>query len=109
MRCLARAPKFKELINQGKVVLNGPVSEVRSGFRNNSVVLECEGSLEGLTGIQERRPQGIHTELLLDEHTSPQDILSQLLDQGIIVHRFEVSTPSLHDIFLKVVKGSQNQ
>jgi ABC-type uncharacterized transport system ATPase subunit len=34
----------------------------------------------------------------------PQNILSQLVGNNIQVDRFEVSTPSLNEIFLQVVK-----
>ncbi|MDY6912215.1 MAG: ATP-binding cassette domain-containing protein, partial [Chloroflexota bacterium] len=93
------------MINQGKVVLYGKLADVQSQFRNNSIFLECEGSLEGVAGIVGEKTHGRFVELFLDGKTSPQEILSQLLTQGITVDRFEVSTPSLNEIFIQVVKG----
>jgi ABC-2 type transport system ATP-binding protein len=43
-------------------------------------------------------------ELFLDGDTPPQNILSQLVARNLRVDRFEVSTPSLNEIFIQVVK-----
>jgi ABC-2 type transport system ATP-binding protein len=40
----------------------------------------------------------------LDGRVSPQEILSALINKGVKVDRFEVSTPSLNEIFIQVVK-----
>ncbi len=92
------------MINKGKSVLYGELSEIRSRFRNNSIFLECDGSLEGLVGVTGKRNHGKFVELFLDGKISSQEILSQLLARGITVDRFEVSTPSLNEIFIQVVK-----
>jgi len=92
------------MINRGKAVLYGELSEIRSRFRNNSIFLEYTGSLDGLAGLTGRKNHGKYIELFLDGHTSPQEILHRLLERGITVHRFEVSTPSLNEIFIQVVK-----
>ncbi|MFC1900333.1 DUF4162 domain-containing protein [Chloroflexota bacterium] len=41
--------------------------------------------------------------MLLENDTSPQEILEQLVKKGIKINRFEVATPPLNDIFLQVV------
>lgn len=94
------------MINKGKAVLYGKLSEVRARFRNNSVFLECEGPLGELNGVTGQKSHGQFVELFLDGDHSPQDILSQLLMQGTKVNRFEVSTPSLNEIFVQVAKAS---
>ncbi|MCL0102589.1 DUF4162 domain-containing protein [Dehalococcoidia bacterium] len=47
---------------------------------------------------------GKFVELFLDGKTSSQEVLAQLLARDITVDRFEVSTPSLNEIFIQVVK-----
>jgi ABC-2 type transport system ATP-binding protein len=44
-------------------------------------------------------------ELFLDGDTSPQQVLNQLIAQDVRVDRFEVSTPSLNEIFIQAVKS----
>jgi ABC-2 type transport system ATP-binding protein len=40
---------------------------------------------------------------VLDATTTPQQLLERLIKKGIVVNRFELSTPSLNEIFIKVV------
>ena len=92
------------MIDQGRDVLYGELSEIKSRFRNNSIFLETEGDPGELTGVTGKRDYGNYTELLLYGETTPQQVLEQLISQGIKVNRFEVSTPSLNEIFIQVVE-----
>lgn len=95
------------MINKGEAMLYGNLSEIRSRFRNHSIFLQYEGSLDGLAGVVGEKSNGEYVELFLDGETSPQEVLSQLLAKGVRVNRFEVSAPSLNDIFIQVVKEEQ--
>ncbi|MFC1953691.1 ABC transporter ATP-binding protein [Chloroflexota bacterium] len=95
------------MINKGSSVLYGELAEIKDRYRNNSVVLEYKGKLGEIEGVQNRQDHDGYIELFLDESTMPQQILTQLVSQGVIVNRFEVSTPPLHDIFLQVVGEGQ--
>jgi len=89
------------MINKGKNVLYGQLREIKTRFRNNSILLEHEGELPKLTGIVRHNAYRDHTELFLDSGYSAQDILSQLVEKNVKVNRFEISTPSLNDIFIQ--------
>ncbi len=88
------------MINRGKNVLYGKIGDIKARFRNNSIILQYEGELPELKGISRYTVYRDHTELFLDSGTSSQDILSQLVEKRIKVNRFEISTPSLNDIFI---------
>ena len=92
------------MIDKGLVVLYGNLAEIKWRFRNNSVFVDCDGDIGELDGISGRKEHGKYVELFLDGDTPPQKILSQLVERNIHVNRFEVSTPSLNEIFLQVVK-----
>lgn len=92
------------MINEGRGVLYGELAEIKSRYRNNSIFLKCDRLPDKLPGIIGIKDEGKDMELLLDGHTAPQQVLSTLLNQGVIVDRFEVSTPSLNEIFIQVVK-----
>jgi len=92
------------MIDKGGVVLYGNLAEIKWRFRNNSVFVECEGAIGDLAGVSGRKEHGKYVELFLDGDTPPQKILSQLVEKNIHIDRFEVSTPSLNEIFLQVVK-----
>ena len=95
------------MINKGRTVLYGELAEIKSRYRNNSVFLEFDGVLGDIGGVAGKKEHGEYVELFLDGETPPQKILQHLISQGIKVNRFEVSTPSLNEIFLQVVEKGQ--
>jgi len=92
------------MINKGQNVLYGELAEIKSRYRNNSIFLEFEGELPHLEGVIGKRDYRDHVELFFDRETLPHQILAQLMKQEIEISRFEVSTPSLNDIFLQLVE-----
>ncbi len=91
------------MIDHGRSVLYGNLAEIKSKHRSKSVLLEIEGKLEEMPGVTERRTHKGYVKLVLDESTTPQQILERLVSRGIIINRFEIATPPLNEIFLKVV------
>ncbi len=91
------------MINKGDTVLYGNLKETREKFRKNSVRVDVEGDLGGLPGIVETKPGKDYDELLLAAGTTPQAVLDAIRERGITVNRFEVTTPSLNNIFLNIV------
>jgi len=53
-------------------------------------------------GVTEKRAHKGYVELVLDANTTPKQVLERLVSTGIIINRFEVATPSMNEIFLKV-------
>lgn len=91
------------MINKGQGVLYGGLNEIKSRYRRNSIFLEYEGELGPLPGVTVKPAQHGRTELTLDEGLKPGEVLEILVNQGIDIHSYEVSTPPLNDIFLRVV------
>jgi ABC-2 type transport system ATP-binding protein len=91
------------MINNGQAVLYGNLSEIKSRYRGNSVLLDYEGELGEIPGVTGKRSHKGYTELFLDGRTTPQQVLTHLVSRGLAVNRFEVATPSLNEIFLKEV------
>jgi len=95
------------MINKVCTVLYGELADIKSRYRNNSVFLEFDGVLGEIDGVVGRKEHGEYVELFLGGETLPQKILEQLTSRGVRVNRFEVSTPSLNEIFLQVVEKGQ--
>jgi ABC-2 type transport system ATP-binding protein len=89
------------MINHGRTVLYGNLSEIKARYRGNSVLLNFKGELGDVPGVTDKRPRKGYTELILDGQTTPQQVLAYLMGRGIEINRFEVATPSLNEIFLK--------
>ena len=91
------------MINHGRSVLYGNLAEIKSRYRSNSVLLEFEGELGEVPGVTGKRTHKGYVELVLDGKTTPQQLLERLVSTGMVINRFEVATPPLNEIFLRVV------
>ena len=93
------------MIDHGEEVLYGDLREIKSRFKKHSVQVSVAGEIGDLSGVTEKRTTRDGCELLLAEETSPQDVLDQLRGQSLEIQRFEITTPSLHSIFIDMVGG----
>jgi ABC-2 type transport system ATP-binding protein len=98
------------MINKGSEVLYGKLDEIKHTYRENSVFITYEGNVGSLKGVTESREKDGYTEFFLDNKTTPQDILQQLIDKKVTVTRFEIGTPSLNEIFIRIagINGAAN-
>jgi len=92
------------LIDKGRAVVSGPVSEVKASYGRNSVQVEFDGdasfvrSLPYVTKITEY-PRWMEVELDGDKSSTA---LFSALAGRLEVRRFEVLAPSLHKIFISL-------
>jgi len=93
------------MINKGRSVLYGNLSEIKARYRTNSVFISADGDLGQVDGVLTTKDHGTHQELLLDGKTSPQKVLASLVNRNVTVNRFEVATPPLSEIFIQVARG----
>lgn len=95
------------LINKGKVVIDGPLSAVKSRFGKNAIHLEFEGEpdfLKTLDGIDNLLLYENYAEFQVTDHQKS-EILFQLIMQKLKIKKYELVEPSLHSIFLQLVGG----
>jgi ABC-2 type transport system ATP-binding protein len=97
------------LINQGKSVLYGNLSDIKKSFAGNDLHIKTHSALParmaGVKSIQNENNQGDYKVHLENDVTS-QDFLKYLLEQQIAVDLFEISTPSLDEIFIQIVTAA---
>jgi ABC-2 type transport system ATP-binding protein len=94
------------LINKGAKVLDGRLFAIKSKFGKNTVVIEFDGDnnkLEGLPGVEKIYDFNKYVELKLKQGTEPQSVLEALVSK-VKLNRFEYMEPSLHDIFVEMVR-----
>ncbi len=98
------------LINRGRKVLEGTVPELKALYRRNRLLIAFQGRddfLENTTLVRHSENHGNHVEVELQPGADPGDLLRQALSAAQ-VQRFEVSEPSLRDIFLTAVGGEDS-
>jgi ABC-2 type transport system ATP-binding protein len=96
------------LINKGKQVLYGRLSEIKKGFGRRNVIIEYDGEdtfLKNSREIREYDNYGNMAEIKLNRDGDPQKLLREAV-KSVQVHRFEQKDPSLNDIFIASVKDA---
>ena len=98
------------LINRGRKVLEGTVPELKALYTKNRLHIAFEGNDDFLNDtklVRQAEHRANHVEVELQVGADPGDLLRRAL-AGARIHRFEVSEPSLRDIFLMAVGGEDS-
>src|SRR5205807_4141569 len=95
------------MINRSHNVLDGKLREIRRSFSRNAVALQFEGD-DGLLNdpelVASMRRVGEDLEVLLVPGGNPQTLLKRLVESGVVISKFELVEPTLHDIFIEKVR-----
>lgn len=91
------------MINRGMTVLNGPLQDIKRQYADNSVYLESPHPFAMPPSAVEVVERGRGRLLRLRPGVAPEAVLRELLDAGVRVDRYELATPSLEEIFIKIV------
>ena len=92
------------MIFRGKKVLDGTMAEIQEQYGADTVRVRTDGGravLEGMPGIDKVVDQGNLQEVRVNG--DPQVFLRALVARTT-VHQFEVASPSLHDIFVRIAR-----
>jgi len=95
---------FIFMIYQGKKVLDGTLSAIQQRFGQDTVRVRWEGKGQDLPlipGVVKLTDFGQLHELRLEPGADPQHVLASLMAHGRILH-FEVTHPTLHDVFVRI-------
>lgn len=93
------------MIHKGEGVLYGKIEEIKSRYGKNTVLLEFEGELKNIQGVKKMNNSGNYAELILEPGADPTEVLKKLAEM-VRVNKFELSMPSLNEIFIRVVEGT---
>jgi len=107
------------LIDRGKLVLAGPIGEVKRSTGRRVVRLGVDGrtgtkgangdgrsSLEWISelrGVRLARPGNDYTELDIERDVDPESVLRAALDRDLRVTHFQIADPSIEQIFIERV------
>jgi len=95
------------LIDRGKSVLGGSLSEITAGNGRRFVQIDYEGDGKCLAGnglVDSLNDYGNHAEIRLKPGADPQELLRTAM-RGLRVIRFQVMEPSLEQIFIDRIAG----
>jgi len=94
------------LINQGKVVLYGGLQDIQRSYSGQDVEVHALNPIPTvLPGVTRVDKDNSGYKLHLDNSTTPQALLKNLVDSGVQLDKFEIAVPTLDEIFIQVVIG----
>ncbi len=97
------------LIDAGRDVLYGGLNDIRRQFSGHAVLVRTAGELPELPCIKQVTTHNSALKLTLAAHTTPQELLSTLTAQNVILEKFEIAIPSLDEIFIQVVERGREK
>jgi ABC-2 type transport system ATP-binding protein len=95
---------FIFMIYKGKKVLDGTLTSIQASYGQDILRVNCEGEravMSDLEGVTMIRDFGNMQELQITNDADPQKIMSTLISRTQ-VNSFEITRPSLHDIFVRI-------
>ena len=96
------------IINQGRTVIAGSVRDVKRQHGRNVARLKLDNDpearwLDRLEGVQVTKRRQDYIEMQIQANLNPNLIVAAALRHGGIISRFELTEPSLTDIFIESV------
>lgn len=95
---------FIFMIFKGQKVLDGTLSSIQDRYGRDTLRVKAEGNgstFTGLPGVDRVNNYGQLQELRLSAGADPQAVLAALVARSRVSH-FEIATPTLHDIFVRI-------
>jgi ABC-2 type transport system ATP-binding protein len=99
------------LINDGKNVLEGRVTDIKDKYKEGVFRIEFAGTLPEDLNHHFTVVSDTDHEVLIkaDAGMSPNDLLRVLLDRGFLIHGFQEVRPSLNEVFIKTVNSVEHE
>lgn len=96
------------IINKGQAVVQGNVQEIKRQHGRNVIRLRLDNDpqalwLDDMAGVQVTRRRQDYIELQFQTSLNPNRIVEEALQRGGVIGHFEITSPSLTDIFIERV------
>ncbi|MCK4660045.1 MAG: ATP-binding cassette domain-containing protein [Phycisphaerae bacterium] len=92
------------MIFKGRKVLDGTLTSIQDSYGSDTLRVSLDrdvGDLTAITGVQRVNDYGSFKEIRMVDGANPQEILAALMERAA-VQRFEITCPSLQDIFVRI-------
>lgn len=93
------------MIDHGKIILDGELDEIKKKFANRNVSIDYEGDISFLKGnpiIESMEDFGNTTGIKVREPEQVQKLLRLLVENNVIIKKFNANEISLHEIFVSL-------
>ena len=93
------------MIDKGKIILNGKLSEIKEKYASRNISLNYQGNLSFLNNnplVESVEDFGNTTGIKLKKENTDQELLKVLMENNIAIKKFNVNEISLHEIFVSL-------
>lgn len=111
MAVAERMCDFIFMIYKGNKVLDGTLESIQERYGTDTLRVRVEGNgfdARAIPGVEKVTDFGKLQELRITQQMDTQDVLAELMKFGRVTH-FELTTPSLHDIFVRIARPEANE
>jgi ABC-2 type transport system ATP-binding protein len=100
------------IINRGKLLISGEVMDVRKSMERQVVRFAVANGqptewVDRIPEVSVARRREDFLELRVPDASAAQQVLAEALRQQLTVTQFDISYPSLNDVFLELVRGTR--
>ena len=95
------------LMDNGKEALHGNLDEIRYSYYGHSVIIRTHDQIPNIPGIRSIEPINGEYQINLEENTTPEHVLKQLVNMDVKLESFQFAIPSLDEIFIRAVQGNK--
>lgn len=99
------------MIHKGEKVLDGTLQSIKDQFGKDTIKIQLNGSkhvLKDIPNIDKVNDFGQVQEIRMLPDSDPQEILSAIISKTKVT-KFEITSPSLNDIFIRIARPEKNQ
>jgi ABC-2 type transport system ATP-binding protein len=99
------------MIDKGRIIMQGPLSEIKKKYAQKNVSIVFDGDLsflKKLPYIEKIENFGNSAGIQLKHPSYVQELLKSLVDEGIIIKSFKAEDISLHELFI-LMAGREEQ
>ena len=94
------------ILNKGKTVLNGNLKEIKDSYKANRIQVETDENIEKYIknlGMEVENEKNYSYTIKISDEKKAHELLKELIENEIIINKFEIMKPTLNDIFIEKV------
>ena len=94
------------ILNKGKTVLKGNLKEIKEGYKANRLEISTDSNIDEYIkdfNMDIEFSKNNEYSIKIDSEENAHQLLKKLVDDHVVVNKFEIKKPTLNDIFIEKV------
>lgn len=100
------------MIDKGKIILDGSMSDIKSRYGQRNVSINYEGDISFLNNhpiIEKIEDYGNTTGIRVKEPSQTKELLKMLVEKNVTINKFDANEISLQEIFIELAGREDNE